>query len=527
MVFNYEIRIRSITVFCILAHEKATEGFVQQRFCEIAKYVVKSRLSFARNIIFNRKYAVPKLATAQSVGTLGKIIKEIQKHNTILTIKKHIMRLTILILFILVSSSIYSQKIDKQKIEDYINHIENNNRGIGSISIFSSGQEVYNRDFGQKNLQNVSYDSNTKYQVGSITKMITATLIFKLIEDKKLKLEDKLSNFYSEIPNSENITIKNLLEHSSGLGDFTMKNDSIQWLSKKVTEEEIFEEIIRQGVAFQPNEKVEYSNSGYYILTKILEKKYKLNYATIVENNIIKPLKLENFSPIKNDTKNVFKSYSFENNWKEITDFNFFNVIGVGDIVSTTKDLNIFISNLFQYKILKKETIEIMKPVYKKELFGRGLMIVPFYENIYFGHGGDTYGTHSIVSFNEKDNIAISFSINGERFPHNDFAIGLLSIIYNKKYDYPNFKDAIELKSEDLDKYLGIYSSPDFPLKLTIFKEGNLLKAQGTGQPAFQLECYEINKFKFEAAMLKLDFKTEENKMILTQGGKDVEMKKE
>ena len=437
------------------------------------------------------------------------------------------MKQTLLSLFILVSASLYSQKIDNQKIDDYINHIENNNRGIGSISIFSNGKEVYNRDFGQKNLENINYNTNTKFQVGSITKMITATLIFKLIEEKKLKLDDKLSKFYSEIPNSENITIKNLLEHSSGLGDFTMKNDSIQWLTKKVTEKEIFDEIIKQGVDFQPNEKMDYSNSGYYLLTKILEKKYKSNYSTIVENNIIKPLKLENFSSIKNNTKNVFKSYSFEKNWKEITDFDFFNVIGVGDIVSTTKDLNIFIVNLFQYKILKKETIEIMKPISKKELFGRGLMTIPFYENIYFGHGGDTYGTHSIVSFNEKDNIAISFSINGERFPHNDFAIGLLSIIYNKKYDYPNFKEAIELKSEDLDKYLGIYSSPDFPLKLTITKDGNILKAQGTGQPAFPLECYEINKFKFEQIMLKLEFKTEENTMILNQGGMKVEMKKE
>ncbi len=437
------------------------------------------------------------------------------------------MKIKNLFLFLLVSSSAFSQKIDSKKIDDYINYIETNNRGIGSVSISKDGQEVYNRSFGQSKLENVVFNSNTKYQVGSITKMITATLIFKLIEDKKLKLEDKLSTFYAKIPNSKNITIKNLLEHSSGLGDYTLKNDSLQWLISKVSQKEIFDEIIKQGVSFQPNDKVDYSNSGYYILTKILEKKYKLNYAEIVEKIIAKPLKLESFSSLKIDTKNIFKSYSYEKNWKEITEFDFFNVIGVGDIVSTTKDLNNFITNLFQYKILKKETIEQMKPIYKKESFGRGLMIMPFYENIYFGHGGDTYGTHSIVSFNEKDNIAVSFSINGERFPHNDFAIVLLSIIYEKKYNYPNFQDAIEMKSENLDKYLGTYSSPDFPLKLTIFKEGNILKGQGTGQPAFQLECYEINKFKFEPAMLKLDFKTEENKMILTQGGMKVEMKKE
>ena len=205
------------------------------------------------------------------------------------------MKIKNLFLFLLVSSSAFSQKIDNKKIDDYINYIETNNRGIGSVSIFKDGQEVYNRSFGQSKLENTVYNSNTKYQVGSITKLITATLIFKLVENNKLKLDDKLSAFNPLIPNSNKITIKNLLEHSSGLGDYTMKNDSIPWLTSKVSQKEIFDEIIKQGVSFQPNDKVDYSNSGYYILTKILEKKYKLNYAEIVENIIVKPLKLANF----------------------------------------------------------------------------------------------------------------------------------------------------------------------------------------------------------------------------------------
>lgn len=436
------------------------------------------------------------------------------------------MKFKLFTFFLLFSFSIFSQNINNQKIDEYISYIENNNRGIGSISIFKDGHEIYNRSFGQNRLENIKYNPNTKYQIGSVTKMITATLIFKFIEDGKLKLEDKLSNYYPEIPNSNNINIKNLLEHSSGLGDFTIKNDS-PWLTKKVNQKEIIDEIIKQGITFEPNEKIEYSNSGYFLLTKILEKEHKKNYATIVEQKISKPLNLKNFSSITKKTDNKFPSFGYIEKWNEIEDFEFTNVIGVGDIVATTKDLNIFITNLFQYKILKKENVDLMKPIYKKEKFGRGLMIIPFYENIFYGHGGDTYGTHSMASYNDSDNTAISFSINGQRLPHNDFAIGLLSIIYQKNYDFPDFKEPISLKSEDLDKYLGTYSSPDFPLKLTILKEGNILKAQGTGQPSFDLECYEINKFKFDPIKLKLEFIPAENKMLLNQGGQKVEMKKE
>ena len=269
------------------------------------------------------------------------------------------MKFTAVSLFLFVSLSLFAQKIDTQKIDDYINHIENNNRGIGSISIFKDGQEVYNRSFGQSKLENVTYDASTKYQVGSITKMITATLIFKLIENKKIRLRRQTClSYYPQIPNASNITIKNLLEHTSGLGDYAIKEEDTKWLANKVTEKVILDEIIKQGVAFQPNEKMKYSNSGYYLLTRILEKKYKKPYATIVEENIVKPLQLTNFSSLTPKNTNTFDSFNYDDNWHKMTEFEFSNVIGLGDIAATTKDLNIFINALFQYKFLKKETIE-------------------------------------------------------------------------------------------------------------------------------------------------------------------------
>ena len=82
-------------------------------------------------------------------------------------------------------------------------------------------------------------------------------------------------------------------------------------------------------------------------------------------------------------------------------------------------------------------------------------------------------------------------------------------------------------KSKKLDKYLGVYSSPTFPLKITITKEENILIAQATGQPSFPLEPYEENKFKFDEANLKLEFIPREEKMILKQSGGKFEFKKE
>lgn len=93
-------------------------------------------------------------------------------------------------------------------------------------------------------------------------------------------------------------------------------------------------------------------------------------------------------------------------------------------------------------------------------------------------------------------------------------------------YEFPVFQ-TLAVASADLDQYLGVYSSPDFPLKLTFTRDGNTLVGQGTGQPAFPLEPYETDKFKFDSAGLTLEFFPEENKLIVHQGGRAIEMKKE
>jgi hypothetical protein len=97
--------------------------------------------------------------------------------------------------------------------------------------------------------------------------------------------------------------------------------------------------------------------------------------------------------------------------------------------------------------------------------------------------------------------------------------------LYFKPYQAPT--KTIEVKEEELQKYLGIYSGPSFPLKVTITNSGNKLIGQATSQPSFQLECFEGHKFKFDQAGLKLEFVPNENKMILLQGVGRFELKKE
>jgi D-alanyl-D-alanine carboxypeptidase len=415
----------------------------------------------------------------------------------------------------------------QQQIIEYISYMEQSNQLMGSVSISENGTEIINITFGEKNTSE-EHAADTKYTIGSITKLFTAVLLAKLYEEGKISLEESLSNYYPEIPNSEKITIRNMLNHTSGLMDYVIKNDSLYfWLLEPVSQKDVIDEIIRQDIEFQPGERMRYSNSSYYLLARILEKKYNKPYKQILSDVLTTPLGLKNTFGVdeKSHHQNIAKSYGKKDGeWVEMGEFYFPNVSGVGDIISTTSDLNTFLHALFSNQIITRSTIDLMLPE-ANDMFGMGIMKIPFYEHTGYGHGGDTYGTHSVATYNSDNNLSISYIINGENYPTNDFAICLLSIIYSKDFDLPEFK---EYKPElrYFEMYGGIYGAPDFPINLKIYEEDNQLLAQGEGQPAFSLTPVEKHLFEYKKAGIKLAFEPFENMVTLEQAGQKFELKK-
>lgn len=399
------------------------------------------------------------------------------------------------------------------KIDDFISYLEKNNAEAGEISIFKGGKEIYKRSFGEASL---SQKDKVTFQIGSITKSMTAMMIFKLIEKKQLNLNDKLSKFYSKIPNAEKITISQLLHHSSGLGDYVTGKNTMKWLTDKVSDEQIMNHIIEQGSLFEPGTKVQYSNSGYYLLTKILEKVSKKSYADNLKETFVQPLQLKNFYTVSQKPTNVFSSYSYANAWEPVKDFDFNNIVGVGDIATTPTHLNIIINALFAGKIVSKESLSAMMPI--EDRFGMGLALTPFYSKMFVGHSGGTYGTNSLMVYNGEDDISIAYSLNADRIGANNFFIDILSILYNKEFSLPNFSTT-KISETELKQYVGDYSSKDIPLGIKIFIKNGGLFGQGTGQPEFPLEYVEKDQFKFDNAGLKMTFFPEKEEMQLEQGG--------
>lgn len=416
---------------------------------------------------------------------------------------------------------------DKTKLDNYFNALEQNNKFMGSVAVSKNGEIIYTKSIGFADIENnLKATENSKYRIGSITKSFTTVLVLKAIEQKKLDLNQSIDKWFPTIKNAKQITVKHLLSHRSGIHNFTNDKDYLTYNTQPKTEKEMVEIIAKGGSDFQPDSKAEYSNSNFVLLTYILEKTFNKSYSELLQEYIIKPIDLTStyvFEKI-NTSNNECKSYKFVSSWKEEIETNYTIPLGAGAITSTPSDLTKFADALFDGKLLKSESLEIMKTV--KDGYGIGLFQIPFYNSIGYGHTGGIDGFSSVYSHFPDDKISYALISNGANMNNNDISIAVLSAVYDKPYEIPAFT-TFNVTSEELDKYLGVYSSKQIALKITITKDGNTLIAQGTGQPALPLEATDKDKFKFDQAGAKFEFNPTDNKMILFQGGGQIEFTKE
>jgi CubicO group peptidase (beta-lactamase class C family) len=419
----------------------------------------------------------------------------------------------------ILSQTILAQDFNKARLDSFFNVLELNNKFMGSVALSKDGKIIYTKSIGFADIEGKTVaNENSKYRIGSISKTFTSVLVLKATEEKKIDLNQTIDKYFPGIKNADKITVKHLLNHRSGIHSFTDDKDYLTWNTQAKTEEEMVAIITKAGSDFKPDSKSAYSNSNFVLLTYILEKSYKKTYAELLEKYIAQPVGLKNtcLGGKINPAKNECKSYQYLGTWNSEPETDISIPLGAGGIVSTPSDLVKFSDALFAGKLLKPESLELMKTI--KDQYGMGLFQIPFYDKKGYGHTGGIDGFSSDFSHFSDGNISYAMTCNGTNFNNNDISIAVLSAVYNKPYDIPEFS-TIEISSEDLDKYLGTYSSTQIPLKITITKNNKTLIAQATGQSAFSLEATATDKFKFDQAGVVLEFNPVEKTMILKQGG--------
>lgn len=438
-------------------------------------------------------------------------------------------KILIICLVTLLTTTCVSQTFNKQRLDSLFQVLEKKEKFMGSIAISKNGTILYSNAIGYADLETSKKATTaTKYRIGSISKIFTAALILKSIEENKLTFNQTLDKYFPQIENAKKITIENLLNHRSGIYNFTNDLTYLKYNTLPKSQKEMIEIIAKGKSDFEPNSKADYSNSNYVLLSYILEKIYKKDYSLILNEKIIKPLGLKNtyYGGKTNLTNNESYSYSFKNKWIKETETDMSIPMGAGAMVSNPTDLTIFIEQLFAGKIISQKSLTTMKMM--KEKYGMGIFEFPYFDKKSYGHTGGIDGFQSVVSYFPEDKLSVSLTSNGILYANNNVLLCALSCYFDKPFKIPTFeKVEVEVSSEILDLYTGQYKSSQIPLKISITRNENKLFAQATGQSAFPLEASTSNSFKFEQAGIILVFDSIKNEMTLKQGGKEFLFTKE
>ena len=270
------------------------------------------------------------------------------------------------------------------EIEIYLQKLLNDNLFMGSVLVARGEEVLLSKGYGMANLEHsISNTSQTKFRIASLTKQFTATAILKLQEKNLLDVNDSLSTYLPNYPQGKQITIHQLLNHTAGIPSFTSFED---FKSKKRMAMELDELIAwfsGRSSDFIPGDRFSYSNSGYIILTKIIEIVSDLTYADYLHYNIFKPLGMTDSGYDRASTilPNRAAGYTFTDREYQNADFIDMSIpLGAGGLYSTVEDLDKWSRSLDTDAVLSQASVDTMfAPTVE----------VPNEENeqIYYGYG--------------------------------------------------------------------------------------------------------------------------------------------
>ncbi|GAB3252591.1 hypothetical protein GCM10027347_11760 [Larkinella harenae] len=310
----------------------------------------------------------------------------------------------------------YSKHPKQYEYRDFLTQYQQTSAAPGSIMLVAKpGEPLWVGAVGQSNLEHrTAFGTDTPFRIGSVTKVFVSALVLKMVEEDRLRLDDKLANLLpnlaGQIPSADKITVRHLLAHTSGVID--PPNQRLQYQTdlvnnpdkmKSLTTEERFRKYVGgKALLFEPGTDYSYSNPGYWLLELILEKVSGKSFSTLMAEKILTPLALTHTQLDRGTNPNVARGYSVTttSNVRDVTAWDVAegNGMAAGGMVSTVGDIHRFYTALFGGKLLSPALLADMQ---KRQLtncagidcdYGLGLEIWHLGGKTGFGHNGALIG---------------------------------------------------------------------------------------------------------------------------------------
>lgn len=299
-----------------------------------------------------------------------------------------------------------------------------------AVLVVHNGREVFRRGYGVTDLHTLhSIEPDTNFRLASFTKQFTATCIMVLVRDGKLRYDDHLTDIFPEFPTyGKAITIRNLLNHTSGLPDY----EDLLMAQHPNTPDDKIPQILDAGVLrilekqtagkFPPGSRWEYSNSGYAVLAMIVEKMSGKPFGQFLHDRIFAPLKMDRtiaYEKGKNEVPHRAYGHTKEKDgWRETDQSPTSAVLGDGGIYSSVDDLMKWDRALRDHTLLSaaemqpaltpaQSTTPSKTPGGKNVSYGFGWFLDPYRGHRRMSHNGETRGFLTTIQRFPEDDLTV------------------------------------------------------------------------------------------------------------------------
>jgi len=405
----------------------------------------------------------------------------------------------LLFTFCLYISYSFAQIEDSKAIDDIFAEWDKPNTPGCGLGIMKDGKMIYAKGYGLANMEyDIPNDPNSVFRIGSTSKQFTAACIVLLAEQGKLKLDDKLNQFFPDFPAyAERISIRHLLNHTSGIRDY-LTLSYLKGLGDDdyYEDEDIMNWLVNQSdLNFEPGEEFLYSNSGYWLLGQIVKEASGDNMADYAKKEIFEPLGMMN-THFHNDhtqiVKNRASGYSPSRNGSYRISMTTLDMIGDGGIFTTINDIKKWDDSYYNPDVLSKKFWDMMtqRGVLNNgdEIgYASGLGIGEYNGLRTISHGGAFVGFRAeLVRFPEQHLSIAVFANRGDARP-TGMAYQVADLLLAEEFIEPAEMDAqdedqvekqefIKLTKSELEKFTGHYYNTESSLARKIYLKNDTLR---------------------------------------------------
>jgi D-alanyl-D-alanine carboxypeptidase len=268
------------------------------------------------------------------------------------------------------------------------------------VRVVKDGKPVYGKAFGVADVDKKTPSRESMaFEIGSLSKQFTAVAALMLVQEGKLSLEETVGTIMPELPAKwQTATVDQVMHHTSGIPDYEAIA-TYDFYNQPRQPKEIFEQARKEEPAFKPGDRFDYSNTGYFIISLIVEKRGGMPFGQFLRKRIFDPIGMKStYADVRASGANPMTGYhSRTGNRVAQPPIAWSSTLGAGGVVSTLDDLTKWDEALYTDKLVKKDLLaKIWTPSKfndgKTNAYGYGWIETSFRGVKELNHSGQTNG---------------------------------------------------------------------------------------------------------------------------------------